>query len=134
MCQLFREHGWDSSFEQKPSLIIFVPPDSRRLRRRGFHPAGLLARSLGQQLSIPVNPRAVCAGGGYASSRGQGRLERRARLRGVFSVEPLLVADQRLILVDDVMTTGATVDAIARACLKAGALSVEVAVLARSPR
>ena len=70
----------------------------------------------------------------------QGRLTRAERQRnvaGAFAVNPRragAVAGRRLLLVDDVMTTGATVSACARAALKAGAASVDVLVLARAVR
>jgi ComF family protein len=134
LCDLFGAVEWERWFEERPHKIIFVPPDSSRLRRRGFHPAGLLARELARQLQISIDSRAVRTCGTYRTSRGQGRGGRRDRLRGVFSVEPSRILGRRLVLVDDVMTTGATVDAISRACMKAGAASVEVVVLARAPR
>ena len=134
VCSLFRGAGWESWLDDRPTKVIFVPPDRSRLRRRGFHPAGLLARELARHLAIPIDSRAVRAPRAYPSSRGQGREKRRARLRGVFSVEAPLVLDERLLLVDDVMTSGATAETIARACMRAGAQRVEVAVLARAPR
>lgn len=134
VCELFREVPWEDWLEEHPTRIIFVPPDRRRMGRRGFHPAGLLARQLGCSLGVLVDPSAVGVSGPYESSRGQGRARRRERLRGVFSVEASRVRRERLVLVDDVMTTGATVDTIARACVRAGARSVQVAVLARAPR
>jgi len=81
-----------------------------------------------------MDARAVRANRPYESSRGRGRAERAKRLRGVFGVNPGHVDGHHLLLVDDVMTTGATVDAIARACRAAGATRIEVAVLARAPR
>jgi ComF family protein len=134
VCELFRKVDWEAWLEDEPSLIIFVPPDAKRMRRRGFHPAGLLAQALSRAIGVSVDSGAVLARSSYASSQGQGRARRRERLRGVFSVDATRVRGARLLLIDDVMTTGATVDTIARACLKSGAASVQVAVLARAPR
>ena len=134
MCDLFQRSSWSPSSKASPSKVLLVPPDPRRLRARGFHPAGLLARAMARRLALPVDPFAVRANASYPISRGQSREQRRERLRGVFRVESDAVRDQRILLVDDVMTTGATVETIARGCLRAGASSVEVVVLARAPR
>ena len=134
MCDLFQRSSWSPSSKASPSKVLLVPPDPRRLRARGFHPAGLLARAMARRLALPVDPFAVRANSSYPISRGQSREQRRERLRGVFRVESDAVRDQRILLVDDVMTTGATVETIARDCLRSGASSVEVVVLARAPR
>ena len=134
MCELILHGRWERGDQERPTLLVMVPPDPKRLRQRGFHPAGLLARAMGEHLSLPLDPRAVRTARGYPSSRGQGRDARRERLRGAFKVCRDRVQGARLLLIDDVMTTGATVETISRLCLRAGASSVEVAVLARAPR
>jgi predicted amidophosphoribosyltransferase len=129
-------------------VIVPIPSTTRALARRGFNPAAALARPLASALSAPLSVRALelapVRGRGLwgrildrrvapPSSRGLGRAQRMERMRGCFRAVPKAVADRDVVLVDDVMTTGATISEAARACLVAGARSVEAVVLARVP-
>ncbi len=122
--------GWEAL--SPDTVVVPVPSPRRQLARRGFNPAGLLARGLarrwGWRLIVGLEVR-----GRKGSSRGLSRSRRQHRLRGVFRGEHASLRHASVLLVDDVMTTGATARAATRACRRAGASSVAVAVLARAP-
>jgi predicted amidophosphoribosyltransferase len=109
--------------------LTFVASDPERLRVRGRHPAEALARELGRRWDVPVLPLLGRAGG--RRQRGLPLADRRANVRGAFTSAP---APARITLVDDVYTSGATVDAAASALRRAGAREVRVATFARAPR
>ena len=112
-----------------PEALVPVPLHARRARGRGFDQAEWLAARLARRLGVPLlRGRRLHD---TPSQRGLDRSERRANLRGGFRVEVALPA--RVALLDDVMTTGATLDALARACLAAGAEEVEAWAVARTP-
>jgi predicted amidophosphoribosyltransferase len=110
--------------------ITFVPEDGDRSLKRGHHPAARLARVLGRCWDLPVRPL-LRRTRQLRPQRGLGREERRRNVQGAF------VADSvrgRVVLVDDVYTTGATVSAAASALRRAGASSIEVVTFARAVR
>lgn len=115
------------------SIVVSIPSAVRALRRRGFNPPAILARALARRARLRYLPTALEIARAPRTSRGLGRSGRSTRMRGVFRARATRVAGARVILVDDVMTTGATLRAAARACLAAGAESVECFVLARVP-
>lgn len=104
-----------------PVALVPVPPQAVRARRRGFDPAGVLAAALGPRLGLPVVPclrRRDRAGRQVGSSRVQ-------RLRaGRLAVELRAPPPGRALLIDDVHTTGATLDACARALIAGGCREV----------
>ena len=115
-------------------LLLPVPLSRQRLRQRGYNQALLLARHLGagRRLRADLLLRLRDA----AAQSGLSRAQRLGNLHGVFALEPLLapaVAGRRVLLVDDVLTTGATLHAAALALQAAGALQVGALVLARTP-
>jgi predicted amidophosphoribosyltransferase len=111
--------------------IAFVPPDGDRSVRRGHHPAQRLARELGRRWTLPVigtlgrarTPR---------PQRGLTLIERRRNVRGAFVAHQRVPS--RLVLVDDVYTTGATASAAASALRRNGARRVDVVTFARAVR
>jgi ComF family protein len=113
-------------------LILPVPLHSQRLRERGFNQSLLLARRFSRKHSLPLNFTALQRS---RSTRPQTELsgaERRTNVRGAFLIqEPEAVAGRRVLLVDDVFTTGATVRECARVLIRAGAQRVDVLTLAR---
>ncbi len=111
-------------------VITFVPPDGDRSLRRGHHPPDRLARELGERWGLPVTPL-LGRTRPLPPQRGLSRVERRRNVRGAFSAER---APRRVLLVDDVYTTGATVAAAATALRAAGASRVEVVSFARAVR
>jgi len=112
-------------------VIIPVPLHISRLRWRGFNQAHLLARHLpGQGVIDPYSSTRIRPTRPQVDLR---ESERRRNVAGAFRVtRPERIDGQRILLVDDVLTTGATVDECAGALRRAGARSVDVLVLARA--
>lgn len=119
---------------ERPELLVAVPLAARRQRQRGFNQAQLLARWLARDLHLacaePLR-RIVDT----PPQQGLDAAARRRNLRQAFSVEPgAALRGRHLALVDDVLTTGATADSLARLLLRAGARRVDVYCLARTPK
>jgi ComF family protein len=113
--------------------VLPVPLHRRRLARRGFNQATLLARPLARALELPLDCTALSRCRDTPSQTRLSPAERRANVSGAFDVpRPERVACKRLLLVDDVATTGATLDAAARALRVHSAASVHAVVLARA--
>jgi predicted amidophosphoribosyltransferase len=111
--------------------LTFVPPDGDRSVKRGHHPAERLARELGRRWELPVAPllgRTRLA----KPQRGLDLRERRRNVTGAFAAAT--GGPRRLVLVDDVYTSGSTATAAASALRKAGARTVEVVTFARAVR
>lgn len=114
-------------------LIVPVPLHLTRLRWRGFNQAQLLARPLSRSTGVPIDTHALDRIRPTRAQVGLHEHERRANVRGAFRVyDRARVANRRILLVDDVYTTGATVNECARVLRNAGANSVDVLVLARA--
>ncbi len=111
--------------------VTFVPGDRERGRERGHVPAGRLAGALAGRWGLPV-VRLLARSGPSSRQAGLSRAARRANVRTLFVARR--EAYGRLVLVDDVYTTGATASACATALRRAGARSVEVVCLARAVR
>lgn len=117
-----------------PDGVVLVPvPASRAsLRQRGMNPAGEIARSLAAELKLPLVRNALRRRRETPRQTSLGRRARRQGAAGLFDGSPL-VRGLPVALVDDVMTTGSTVQAAAHALMAAGAASVTVLVVARTP-
>ncbi len=118
-------------------VIVPVPLHWTRLFSRLYNQAALLAHALGKQSGLPVACDLLVR---RKPTPSQGRLSpsaRRRNVRGAFAVRPSRrgrLEGRRVLLVDDVLTTGATAAACARTLLRAGAASVDVLTLARVVR
>jgi ComF family protein len=119
--------------ELPADVVIPVPLHPRRLAERGYNQAALIARAVAAELRVPLAARAVAR---VRSTARQATLDREARFENVreaFRVrDAAAVRGRRVILVDDVFTTGATMDACALALRDAGAISVTAVVVARA--
>ena len=115
--------------------ITWVPLSARRLRRRGYDQAQRLAEAVGAELGM--RPRRILKKlrNNPAQSGISAPEQRRANVLGVYAVRDReAVRGQRILLIDDVTTTGATLSECCRTLLDAGAAQVYCAVLARSHR
>ncbi len=115
-----------------PELILPVPLHARRLRQRGFNQSLLLARAIFADQIQKINPDILERTRATLPQVSLGGAARRKNLRGAFRVtKPELVTGKEILLVDDMFTTGTTVNECARVLRKAKALKVEVLTLAR---
>jgi len=114
-----------------PQALVPMPVHPARRRRRGFNQAQLLARELGRALGIPVCDRAVRRVRDTGSLTALDAAARRRALRGAFEADGPLPA--RVAIVDDVLTTGASAEALTVALRRAGAEQVSVWTVARTP-
>ncbi|MBU0493967.1 MAG: ComF family protein [Chloroflexi bacterium] len=115
-------------------LLIPVPLHARRQRERGYNQAALLAQAVGQLTGMPVYPAALVRQRATQSQVQLNAQERQGNVRGAFSVAPAAPAQlsgRTVVLVDDVCTTGATLDACATVLRQAGATSVWALTLGR---
>jgi ComF family protein len=113
-------------------LILSVPLHPRRLRQRGFNQSLLLARRISQVHSIPLDFTSLHR---IRHTQPQTELsgpERKKNIHGAFMVKQgANISGKRILLIDDVFTTGATVQECSKTLLKAGAKQVDVLTLAR---
>jgi ComF family protein len=112
--------------------IVPVPLHAERLRTRGFNQAAIVAQMLAESLSLPLDEVSLVRVSGSEKHRaGMDAKGRHDTVAGAFVVaHPVLVANENILLVDDVFTTGATVSACAEVLLGAGAAKVFVLTLA----
>jgi ComF family protein len=120
-----------------PPVVVPVPLHWTRRWRRGYNPAALLASGVARELALPFAPNALVRRRRGRRQVGLGRRERLAALSGVFAARRFGAASLRglpVLLVDDVVTTGATLEACASALRKAGATRVTALAIARTPK
>ena len=115
----------------RPDMIVAVPMLPRQVLRRGFNQSLELARMLGRAMSLPASAHGLRKVRETRTQSSLGRAARRGNVAGAFAPSPE-VRGKHVLIVDDVMTTGATLTACARACLDGGAARVDVFVLARA--
>ncbi|HET8900040.1 MAG TPA: hypothetical protein VFN09_14830 [Rhodanobacteraceae bacterium] len=118
---------------ERPTRLIPIPLHTTRLRQRGYNQALELARPVAAAFGLQLDPRSLLR---TRATTAQTTLDRAARLRnlrGAFVVRAGTTLPSHVALLDDVMTTGATLAAATRALRLAGVSRVEVWALARAP-
>jgi len=116
-------------------LVVPVPLHNARLRRRGFNHACILAAAVARHIRAPLASEALRRIRATPSQVSLPEAARATNVRGAFAVaDPFAIARRRIVLVDDVYTTGATVTECATALRTAGAAAVDVLTLARAVR
>ena len=114
-----------------PTLLTIVPLSTQRLAERGFNQALELARPVGKAWRMPVDVRSCCRIRHTAAQADLPWRERAGNVRGAFACAADF-SGRRLILIDDVMTTGASLNELARTVKLHGAAEVTLLVLARA--
>ncbi|MGP8152596.1 MAG: double zinc ribbon domain-containing protein [Smithella sp.] len=114
------------------SLIIPVPLHIKRLRERGFNQSLILAHAIGKKRQIPVDFSLLKRHKFTLTQTGSNRNERKRNIKGAFEVtDKKKIAGKNIILIDDVYTTGATINECAKTLIKAKAQKVVIITLAR---
>lgn len=111
--------GWDAD------LIVPVPLSEKRRAQRGFNQSEMIGAAFSKKTGIPMVPGALMKIRHTARQVGLNAEERRENLSGAFAAEELMVKGKRILLLDDVMTTGSTFAECSAVLLKAGAGSVD---------
>lgn len=128
------QHCFDENLE-RPDALVPVPLAAKRLRQRGFNQAAMLARWLSASLDIPCDERLLLRIQDTSAQQALNADARKKNLRNAFALAPeASIKGRHLALVDDVLTTGATAQALARLLIDAGAARVDVYCLARTPK
>ena len=126
MDRFLRETG----AQHVPELLVPVPCSRQRMRKRGYNQAALLAHRLSEKTSFPVAEDLLVRSRDTRAMRGMTALERQINLKRTFHVYGNGVRLKSIMLIDDIYTTGATIDACAGALLEAGAEEVSFLALA----
>ncbi len=130
---LMAERSGPIAAEGPWDVLVPVPLHPRRKRERGFNQAAFLARHVGRRMGVPVAAGALRRVRETPPQAGD-PADRRRNVRGAFTVaRPADVAGRHVLLIDDVLTTGATANECARVLRRAGARRVGVFSLARVP-
>lgn len=116
----------------RPDALVPIPLHKARLRRRGYNQAEVLAKVMGEALDVPVWDKLLVRVKNTAPLKEQNSKERQNNLKKAFLVVQNDVKLKTIILIDDIYTTGSTVDEASATLLEAGAKEVYVATLAGS--
>lgn len=115
----------------KYDIMIPVPIHFRRKQQRGYNQSELLAKNLAKQTGIAFSAKVLAKSLNTPPQSSLGRGERLRNLKEAFRVKhPELISGKRVLLVDDVMTTGSTLEHCGRVLLEAGAAQVDAFVVA----
>jgi len=127
--------SWVASGElHGASAVVPVPLSRGRKRERGFNQAELVARAVAREAGLPLRARVLKKTKERPPQAGLSAAARRTNVASAYRARlPRSLRGRTLLLVDDVLTTGATAEAAARALLAAGAGAVDVLTLARVP-
>ncbi|MFL7794769.1 MAG: ComF family protein [Anaerolineae bacterium] len=113
-------------------VIVPVPLHADRLRERGYNQAALLARELARQADLAIDEQVLVRKRATAPQVKLDANQRKENMRDAFCCPDDSLAGKRILLIDDVCTTGATLEACAAALLESGAHSVQALTLARA--
>jgi ComF family protein len=117
----------------KPDCLVVVPLHAARLRQRGYNQALELARPLARAFDLRLDRRILQRSRATTAQTGLDAIRRRRNLRGAFRVAADAILPAHVALLDDVMTTGATLRECAHLLRRAGVARVDVWALARAP-
>jgi ComF family protein len=131
--ELGRAFGYDlirTGFRDT-DLVVPVPLHKKKFKKRGFNQSECIARGIAEAMDKPMNTSSICRAFHTTTQTRKSRYDRWLNVEGVFRVnEPDSLTCKHILLVDDVLTTGATLEACATAILEVEGTKVSIAVLA----
>lgn len=101
-------------------VLIPVPLHRKRQRKRGYNQAEIIARELGKRLGIPVDMSAIIRERETTPQKELGQKNRRKNLKKAFRLTGKRLIGKNILLIDDIYTTGSTIDAMAEVLMKTG--------------
>ncbi len=114
----------------KADALVPLPLFPAKEKRRGYNQAGLLCRGMAESMHLPVLDKVVVRPEHTETQTQKGRIERWKNMEGKFLLtDPAAIRDKHVLLVDDVVTTGATLESCGNELLQAGNLQLSVATL-----
>lgn len=120
-----------SGFQDKYQLIVPVPLHKSKLRRRKYNQSAVFAKGLAESLQLPIDDKLLIRTARTSTQTRKSRTDRWKNVENIFAVkEPEKLLDKNILLVDDVITTGATLESCALALIDAGCKAVGVAAIA----
>lgn len=127
----FAQQHYDAGHFLDVTVIVPVPLLKKRLHRRGYNQSTFIAKGLAEVYSLPIDEILLARGGGRGTQTHRGKEARWQQIQGAFySPQKSKVSGKRILVVDDVLTTGATLVNAGRALIDAGAESVSFYTLA----
>ena len=117
----------------KADLVTYVPMNKKELGERGYNQSGIAARKIARILGVTCNGRALAK---IKQTKKQADLSKKARnsnLAGAFAADRQIVSGKNILLIDDIITTGSTINECRNALMAAGAVNVDSAVIAHTP-
>ena len=112
--QMFAEHISNQLDDSHIDLIIPIPLHKSKLRKRGFNQAAVIADGFGNKTDLPVDEKVLIRTGKNKTQTKKGKTDRWINVENLFEVlKPQLVKDQSIMIIDDVITTGATIESAA---------------------
>ena len=124
---LLSDHQYTEQFD----IIVPVPLHKYKMRKRGYNQSECFGKGLSESMQLPLKANVLVRSIDTGTQTRKNRLDRWYNVEQVFQVKhPESIKDKRILLVDDVMTTGATLEACAQAMLTAGASEVSVVTIA----
>ncbi len=131
---LLKAYHLENSETYVDLIVVPVPLHQSKCQSRGFDQAVLLARQVARVFNLPLAPSVMQRVRDTETQTRMNRNKRIENMKGAFAVRDTgLIEDRRVLVVDDVMTTGATVSEVSKVLKKAGAGWVEVLTLGRAP-
>lgn len=126
LCEIIVKERWNVD------LITAIPLSENRKKERGYNQAEILAKPIAGRMNLPYSEKSVQRNKHTSSQVGLTVKERQLNMKDVFKADPQFVKDKSILLIDDVATTGATMDACAKALLDAGCRQVFGLTLAKT--
>ncbi|WP_126380956.1 ComF family protein [Desulfovibrio ferrophilus] len=127
--EAYHLHG---GFQEQPDAVVPVPLHARRLVARGFNQSLEMGRLLAHEMLIPLKPGVLARRRHTPPQAGLPARERRQNVHNAFWADEVAIQGRRILLVDDIMTTGGTMRECARTLQRSGAADVSVLVIART--